>query len=390
MGQAVATPYHAPTVIIGGGVAGASAAIVLAREGREVVLLEKEPQPSHKVCGEFLSPETIPMLANLGVDPRALGGVPIQRVRLVSRLGWACADLTPAATGLSRFALDRALLDVARGHGAEIRRGCTVRGYGPDEHGYRVETTDGDVSASRVILATGKHELPAIKVRGGVGRDAIGFKMHWEPDAAALERLGSDVLMFLYRGGYAGLCAVEGGRLNLCLIAHKKHFRRCGGSFAGLLEWLTRRRPVLGEILGHARMLWERPVTVSNIPYGYVYSEALSSRHSDGEFHVGDQFGVVPSLAGTGMALALVTGCAAARGILNGRGGHDVHQSVREHLEPTIRFAHRIHRLCGNPVLAEIAVTGLRAAPGLLKRLVAASRVEVYPVRGSSIVPPPD
>jgi len=46
-------------LVVGGGLAGAMAGLRLARAGRSVVLLEKEPGAHHKVCGEFLSPEAV-------------------------------------------------------------------------------------------------------------------------------------------------------------------------------------------------------------------------------------------------------------------------------------------------------------------------------------------
>ena len=42
--------------IVGGGVAGASLAIRLARRGIGVIVVEKDKFPRHKLCGEFVSP----------------------------------------------------------------------------------------------------------------------------------------------------------------------------------------------------------------------------------------------------------------------------------------------------------------------------------------------
>jgi flavin-dependent dehydrogenase len=50
-------PNSTQITIIGGGPAGSAAAILLARQGYDVVLLEKDRFPRHKLCGEFLSLE---------------------------------------------------------------------------------------------------------------------------------------------------------------------------------------------------------------------------------------------------------------------------------------------------------------------------------------------
>ncbi len=71
-------------VVIGGGLAGAMAALRLASAGRDVLLLEKEQEAHHKVCGEFLSREAIHYLQQAGIEPLHLGAHTIQRVRLHS------------------------------------------------------------------------------------------------------------------------------------------------------------------------------------------------------------------------------------------------------------------------------------------------------------------
>ena len=71
-------------VIVGGGPAGAAAAIRLAEAGRNVVVLERTAGAHHKVCGEFVSVEALGALARLGLDPAALGAVPIDRLRIVA------------------------------------------------------------------------------------------------------------------------------------------------------------------------------------------------------------------------------------------------------------------------------------------------------------------
>jgi 2-polyprenyl-6-methoxyphenol hydroxylase-like FAD-dependent oxidoreductase len=61
-------------LILGGGVAGCAASIALARRGRGVTLIEREPTLRHKVCGEFLSGEALEDLHALGIDVASLDG----------------------------------------------------------------------------------------------------------------------------------------------------------------------------------------------------------------------------------------------------------------------------------------------------------------------------
>ena len=68
-------------VIVGGGPAGAAAACILAEAKRAVLLIERDAEPRHKVCGEFLSIEAQTYLAHLGIDLDALGASRISRLR---------------------------------------------------------------------------------------------------------------------------------------------------------------------------------------------------------------------------------------------------------------------------------------------------------------------
>ncbi len=98
-------------LILGGGVAGCAASIALARKGRSVTLIEREPTPRHKVCGEFLSGEALEDLHALGIDVASLGAVPIDYVRLAARQARREGSVAfSREASLTRKALDTALI----------------------------------------------------------------------------------------------------------------------------------------------------------------------------------------------------------------------------------------------------------------------------------------
>ena len=65
------------SIIIGGGLAGLTAAIGLRNCGVSVLLIEKHDFPRHKVCGEYVSNEVLPILEAFGLDPFSWGAVAI-------------------------------------------------------------------------------------------------------------------------------------------------------------------------------------------------------------------------------------------------------------------------------------------------------------------------
>ena len=114
-------------IIIGGGPAGSSAAIALARQGRTVAIVEKSAFPRSKVCGEFISPVNLALLDRLGVGDavRGLAGPEIRRLALFAagpgieaRMPRASAD--PFGRALGRDVLDTLLLQTAAEAGATV------------------------------------------------------------------------------------------------------------------------------------------------------------------------------------------------------------------------------------------------------------------------------
>jgi flavin-dependent dehydrogenase len=359
-------------VIIGGGPAGAAAAIVLATAGQNVTLLERNAGPADKVCGDFLSAEAVTMVETLGIDLSAAST--IIALRLVHRDRIATTRLPFTARGLTRRALDEALLQQAQAAGATVLRGHRVGAIEPDRASLRLDCgLLGSIVTDTVFLATGKHKLRGA-ARTGRDTGMVGFKMYYVLAADQSAALRHHVELILFPGGYAGLQLVEADRAVLCALMPAARVRAGGGNWDSLIDGLTNECPHLRERLGGARALLDRPLAVAGLPYGYLH--AADRGDLPGLFRLGDQAAVIASLTGDGVALALASGSLAARVWLAGRGDADYHRRVADGLTRQMRLASAIHRLCLARRLQPWIVAGCRLWPGTMRLAAAATRAE--------------
>jgi flavin-dependent dehydrogenase len=358
-------------LVMGAGLAGSAAACLLARAGQDVLLLDRETGPHHKVCGEFLSVEAIAHLRDLGVDPVALGGVPIDRIRLVSGRIEAEARLPFGAVGLSRHALDEALIASAAAAGARVQRGVKIL----ELDGRIARTSHGDRTARHLLLATGK--LP-VRERGmaSPGRVAdgfVGFKMHYRLAPHAARRLAGPIVLVLFDEGYLGLQMVEHGCANVCLVLRRRQLSRIGGDWPALRDWLGR-IDALRELLEGAEALFDRPLTIANLAYG-----APAHGSFDGEvLRLGDQWGMTASLTGDGMAIALRSGFIAAQSLIAGGDAAAYHRRLDAAIRPQIGRAMLLQNALDRPLWRQAGCRAARLAPPLLTYAARATRLPAW------------
>ena len=306
----MAPPARSPALIVGGGPAGAAAAIALARAGQTPRLLERTTGPHDTVCGAFVGWDSVAALRRLGIDPFALGAHPIHRLRLYGSGQQVETPLPRTAAGLSRRCLDEVLLDAARAAGAHVDRGRSVRAADPARR--TVRTDDGEeIGADALLLATGKHELRGAARPRDTSRDPVGLRTALSPSKHLDAILDGVIELHLFDGGYAGLLLQEDGCANLCLSVARWRLKRAGG-IPNLVRDLSAELPALRAHLAEGEpVAWS---AVSGVPYGWY------ARGSEpGLYRLGDQGAVIASLAGDGIAIALESAAEAAAALLAGR-----------------------------------------------------------------------
>jgi flavin-dependent dehydrogenase len=351
-------------LIVGGGPAGAAAAIAIARAGREVTVIERNVGPTDKVCGDFLSTEAITAIAALGVKLPAVA--PITSLRLVHGRRSATARLPFTAAGVTRRVLDEALLQQAAASGATVLRGHSAHRVSQTDGVLRVDCGRlGEMSAGSVFLATGKHELRGV-ARASRGTGPVGMKMYYTLVPAQTAELRSHVELVLFNGGYAGLQLVESERAVLCLLLPASRLRDAGGRWDQLMQSLLGECPHLAARLSGAGPALERPLSIAGLPYGFIH--AAHPDDPPGLFRVGDQAAVIPSLTGDGIALALSSGSLAARTWLqHGHSAGRYHRGNAALITQQMRIATAIHGLCRSGPTQAWVVRACRLWPGAMR-----------------------
>ena len=345
---------NTPLLIVGGGPAGTAAAIMLTRAGKKPLLIERNRETGDALCGGFLSWRTLETLEKLGVEAESLNPVPTTRVRLFARGRTAQAPLPRPARSVSRRTLDTVLLCAAEDAGAAIQRGVAVRAI---EDTVRLD--DGtELRPAALFLASGKHDVRGLaRPAEARGSDpTLGLRVRVAAAPGLTRLIGDAIELHLFDRGYVGIALQEDGSANVCMAVHRSRLNEAGDPDK-LLTALGEECPALGERLAY-RSGTEPIDAIANVPYGWRLREGRS-----GLFRLGDQAGVIPSLAGEGMGIALASGVSAAEAWR--RGGPEASA------EWQVRFAREIAR----PIRLASLIAGLGESQASAGALVAVARL---------------
>jgi flavin-dependent dehydrogenase len=370
-------------LILGGGVAGCAATIALARRGRIVTLIEREPTPRHKVCGEFLSGEALEDLHALGIDVASLDAVPVNHVRLAAARRAAEAPLPFPAASLTRKALDTALLAEALAAGVRIERGRSVQSLNRTADNRWQATLDDATTreAPTVFLATGKHDLRG-HARPKDPHQWVAFKMYFRLSPAQTAALGDASELMLYPGGYGGIQPVEDGKANLCCVVQQKHLTRGVHRWESFLAKIQQDCPHLAMRLVGAEPLLSKPMAITHIPYGYIRRTT-----KDGLYCIGDQAAVIPSFTGDGISIALHTARSATTAYLAAVPAPVFQANLRSALLFQMRLAETAANALNNPLARAILPFCLRVWPGVMRVTARLTRIAQHSALTPQAIP---
>ena len=314
MGSSIRTEV----LVIGGGPSGAMAALLLARAGRSVVMLEKARFPRRKVCGEFIAAAGLHLLCRLGLGERVaeLSGPAVHRIALWTDRGQheaampALGAATPFPRALEREALDALLLEHAERAGAQVLQPCSALSLVRTPGGFlcraaeRRGAAETGIEARAVIAAHGSWEPGTLATQpprlAPRPDDLLGLQAH----LAGADLPPGRIVLAPFTGGYAGLVERGEGRSTLACCIRREALERARAARPGLPA---------GEavLLG---LLGENEVLEKALRHGTREGQWLSAGPlrpgrrpvvQDGVFVVGNAAGEAHPVVGEGIGLAL-------------------------------------------------------------------------------------
>lgn len=360
--------------IIGGGLAGLSSAILLARLGHSVALFEKEKYPLHKVCGEYISLESYDLVCSLGI--KLHGNVPIVKKLLISSPSGSSLsrELPLGGFGISRYKLDMDLMNIARSEGVHVFEATKVTDVQKDGSFFQIVLDERTVLAKAVCAAYGKRSNLDIRWKRTFTRDKpgplnnfIGVKYH-----AKLERQRDLIELHNFKNGYCGISPIEDGKSCICYLTTADTLKKSNSNISLLEKEVLSRNRYLSHVFTNAELMYDRPLTISQVSF------EKKRQVENGILFIGDAASMIAPLCGNGMSMALHAGRMAASSVdkylkgeysLAGMGNN-------YNLEWNRAFRHRlsagrlIQRLFRNEWLTNTSVRLLKRFPTLLDTIV--------------------
>ena len=283
-------------VIIGGGIAGLTAAILLKKANFDVLLIEKKRYPFHRVCGEYISNEVIPFLIREELYPDELSPEKVTEFQLTAVDGSAHRIKLPlGGFGVSRFALDHFLFRKATALGVEVKQDTSVQKIEKTDKILQLRLSDGgSIQSQLVVGAYGKRSNLDNVLRRKFFKSRspyLAVKYHLKTDHPR-----NLISLHNFQGGYCGISAVENDTYNLCYMSHRSNLRDI--TLNEMEQDVLFKNPFLKILFENSDFVFEKPLIINEISFS---PKPLTE---NGVIMCGDAAGMITPLCGNGMAMA--------------------------------------------------------------------------------------
>ena len=374
-------------LIIGGGPAGATLALLLARGGWSVAVMEKKGFPRRKVCGEFISATSLPLLRELGVGEAFLecAGPEVRRVGLFARDTVLAADMPHPSDSSARWGralgrehLDLLLLAAAERAGADVWQPWTATELQRTSEGYAcaIAAKDGSrsLTARVAILAHGSWEHSALlkrDVNAHGPSDLLAFKAHFRDCD-----LPADLMpLLVFPGGYGGMVQSDGGRVSLSCCIRRDELQRCRQRLSAHAGDAVLRH-IQSSCLGVHEALKRSSLDGAWLSAGPI-NTGIRKCYANGIFFVGNIAGEAHPIVAEGISMAMQSARLLARHLIARQDevvalcalseiGVAYGRDWKASFAPRVRAAATFAHLTMRPGIAALYLPILKQFPGIL------------------------
>jgi flavin-dependent dehydrogenase len=361
--------------IVGGGLAGLSLSIQMAKAGCKVILFEKEQYPFHRVCGEYISLESWDFLQSLGLDLRSLNVSQIKRLRVSAKNGKSFEQELPlGGFGISRYKLDHCLSQIAKQSGVVLFEHTRVNEIDFSDDEFNIQSTIGNFKSKVAVGCFGKRsnldvkwKRPFVLAKKNKLNNYIGIKYHircnFPNDLIALHN---------FKKGYCGISKIENEQYCFCYLTVADNLQNSENDIKKMEQTILSANPHLKKIFDECEMLWKEPVVISQISFD------KKNLIEDHVLMIGDAAGMITPLCGNGMSMALHASKIAAGQIqefLKGaisRELMEINYSAQWNklFSKRLKTGRMLQRLLNDPRLTNLVIGLSRYFPSLIRTLV--------------------
>jgi flavin-dependent dehydrogenase len=374
-------------LIIGGGPAGATAGLMLARAGWSTVIVEKKNFPRRKVCGEFISATNLPLMRELGIADFYMthGGPEVRRVGLFAANCVVTSAMPPTQCSLGNWGrafgrehLDNLLLNEARRAGATIWQPWGAQHLQKHKNYFtctiKNNKQSAEISARMVIMANGSWERGLIQdnTPSHKSSDFLAFKAHFRNC-----ELDNDLMpLIVFPGGYGGLVHSDSGRVTLSCCIRRDALQYVREKNLGLQAGDAVLQHITSTCAGASTVLTHAEREDSWLSAGPI-RPGIRARYDSGIFFVGNIAGEAHPVVAEGISMAMQSAgllaqllVARQKEVLNDQNfsdaGRDYTKKWHSHFATRIRAAALFAQLAIRPQAVTLLLPIIKRFPGIL------------------------